>query len=94
MANCDPSFLQDAGTFTENLSEELAQLDEANIHTMIGAETQIHELMQELDRALVEIGQMETKLRSQPQSSILFNRALDQFQSSFPAVCMMSCWAV
>ena len=46
----------------ENLSEELAQLDQGNIHSLMGSETQIRELMTDLDQAILEIEQMEMKL--------------------------------
>ncbi len=55
--------IQDAATFTENLSEELAQLDEANIHALMGSEAQIRQLMSHIDRALFEIDAVENKLR-------------------------------
>ena len=55
--------IQDAAAFTEHLSEELAQLDEANIHALMGSETQIRDLMSHIDQALYEIEQMESKLR-------------------------------
>ncbi len=55
--------IQDAAAFTENLSEELAQLDEANIHALMGSEAQIRQLMSHIDQALFEIEAVETKLR-------------------------------
>ena len=54
--------IQDAPAFMENLSEELAQLDQGNIHSLMGSETQIRELMTDLDQAILEIEQMEMKL--------------------------------
>lgn len=54
--------IQDAPAFMENLSEELAQLDQGNIHSLMGSEAQIRELMGHLDQAVLEIEQMEMKL--------------------------------
>ena len=54
--------IQDATSFMENLSEELAQLDQGNIHSLMGSETQIQELMERLEQGIVEIERMEMKM--------------------------------
>lgn len=46
----------------ENLSEELAQLDQGNIHSLMGSETQIQELMERLEQGILEIERMEMKM--------------------------------
>ena len=47
--------IQDIEAFTEHLSQQLAQLDDANIHTLMDSETQIHSLMSRIDLTLLEI---------------------------------------
>ena len=47
--------IQDIEAFTEHLSQQLAQLDDANIHTLMDSETQIHSLMSRIDQTLLEI---------------------------------------
>ena len=42
-------------TLTENLSQQLGQLDDANIHMLMGSEEQIQRLMGQLDASLTEI---------------------------------------
>ena len=54
--------IQDATSLMENLTEELAQLDQGNIHSLMDSESQIQELMERLDQGLVEIGRMEMKM--------------------------------
>lgn len=49
------SGIQDIEAFTKNLSEQLSQLDEANIHTLMDSETQIHSLMLMIDKTILEI---------------------------------------
>ena len=51
----DQQGIQDAEIFTEHLSQQLAQLDEANIHTLMDSETQIFTLMQRIDETMFEI---------------------------------------
>ena len=46
---------QDVAAFTEHLSQQLAQLDDANIHTLMDSESQIQSLMRQLDIGLREI---------------------------------------
>ena len=46
---------QDVAAFTEHLSQQLAQLDDANIHTLMDSESQIQSLMRQLDVGLREI---------------------------------------
>ena len=40
--------VQDIAVFTENLSQQLGQLDDANIHMLMGSEEQIQRLMGQL----------------------------------------------
>lgn len=47
--------IQDITTFTEHLSQQLTQLDDANIHMLMGSENQIEGLMKLLDQSLMEI---------------------------------------
>ena len=47
--------VQDIAVFTENLSQQLGQLDDANIHMLMGSEEQIQRLMGQLDASLTEI---------------------------------------
>jgi hypothetical protein len=54
--------LHDIEAFTERLSQQLSQLDEANIHTLMDSEAQICSLMIMLDNTMLEIQQTETKL--------------------------------
>lgn len=54
--------IQDAASFMENLSEELSQLDQGNIHALMGSEAQIQELMERLELAIIEIEKMEMKM--------------------------------
>ena len=54
--------IQDAAAFMEHLSEELAQLDQGNIHSLMGSEVQITQLLEHLDQAVMEIEKMETRL--------------------------------
>lgn len=54
--------IQDAAAFMENLSEELSQLDQGNIHSLMGSEVQITQLLEHLDQAVMEIEKMETRL--------------------------------
>ena len=49
------SGIQDVEAFMEHLSQQLAQLDEANIHTLMDSETQIHSLMTRIDKTMLEI---------------------------------------
>uniref|UniRef100_A0A1X7VCF4 Exocyst complex component Sec3 PIP2-binding N-terminal domain-containing protein n=1 Tax=Amphimedon queenslandica TaxID=400682 RepID=A0A1X7VCF4_AMPQE len=56
------SGIQNIEAFTENLSQQLSNLDEANIHTLMDSETQIHTLMKSIDNTTIEIGQTELKL--------------------------------
>ena len=46
----------------ENLSEELSQLDQSNIHSLMGSEEQIEQLMEYLEGAIMEIEKMEMHL--------------------------------
>lgn len=46
----------------EHLSEELSQLDQGNIHSLMGSELQITQLLEHLDQAVMEIEKMETRL--------------------------------
>ncbi|XP_064407161.1 exocyst complex component 1-like [Halichondria panicea] len=46
----------------ENLTEELAQLDQGNIHSLMDSESQIQELMERLDQGVVEIDRMDMKM--------------------------------
>ena len=50
------SGIQNIEAFTENLSLQLSNLDEANIHTLMDSETQIHTLMRSIDNTMMEIG--------------------------------------
>lgn len=54
--------IQDAASFMENLSEELSQLDQGNIHALMGSEAQIQELMKKVELAIFEIDKMESKI--------------------------------
>ena len=54
-AGNESSGIQDVEAFTEHLSQQLAQLDDANIHTLMDSETQIHSLMHRIDKTLLEI---------------------------------------
>ena len=54
--------IQDAVAFMENLSEELSQLDQSNIHSLMGSEEQIEQLMQYLEGGIMEIEKMEMRL--------------------------------
>lgn len=47
--------MQDVAAFTEHLSQQLAQLDDANIHTLMDSESQIQFLMRQLENGLKEI---------------------------------------
>ena len=47
--------VQDIAAFTEHLSQQLGQLDDANIHMLMGSEEQIQRLMKQLDNSLMEI---------------------------------------
>lgn len=46
----------------ENLSEELSQLDQSNIHSLMGSEEQIEQLMEYLEGGIMEIEKMEMRL--------------------------------
>jgi len=46
----------------ENLSEELAQLDQSNIHALMGSEEQIEKLMEYLEGGIAEVEKMEMRL--------------------------------
>ena len=50
------SGIQNIEAFTENLSQQLSNLDEANIHTLMDSETQIHTLMKSIENTMLEIG--------------------------------------
>ena len=54
--------IQDAVAFMENLSEELSQLDQSNIHSLMGSEVQIEQLMEHLEGGIMEIEKMEMQL--------------------------------
>ena len=54
--------IQDAVSFMENLSEELSQLDQSNIHSLMGSEEQIEQLMEYLGGGVMEIEKMEMRL--------------------------------
>lgn len=54
--------IQDAVAFMENLSEELSQLDQSNIHSLMGSEEQIEQLMEYLGGGVMEIEKMEMRL--------------------------------
>ena len=54
--------IQDAAALMENLSEELSQLDQGNIHQLMGSEAQIQELMEHLDQTVGEIEKMEMRM--------------------------------
>lgn len=54
--------IQDAVAFMENLSEELSQLDQSNIHSLMGSEEQIEQLMEYLEGGIMEIEKMEMRL--------------------------------
>lgn len=54
--------IQDAASLMAQLSEELAQLDQGNIHSLMDSETQIQELMERLEQGVVEIERMEYKM--------------------------------
>lgn len=54
--------IQDAVAFMENLSEELSQLDQSNIHSLMGSEEQIEQLMEYLDGGIMEVEKMEMRL--------------------------------
>lgn len=54
--------IQDAVVFMENLSEELSQLDQSNIHSLMGSEEQIEQLMEYLEGGIMEIEKMEMRL--------------------------------
>jgi len=46
----------------EHLSEELSQLDQGNIHSLMGSETEIQDLMARLEQGVLEIERMEMKI--------------------------------
>lgn len=54
--------IQDAVVFMENLSEELSQLDQSNIHSLMGSEEQIEQLMEHLEGAVVEVDKIDMQL--------------------------------
>ncbi len=54
--------IQDAVAFMENLSEELSQLDQSNIHSLMESEEQIEQLMEYLEGGIIEVEKMETRL--------------------------------
>ncbi len=54
-ADGESSGIQDVEAFTQHLSQQLSQLDDANIHTLMDSETQIHSLMSRIDKTLMEI---------------------------------------
>lgn len=54
--------IQDAVAFMENLSEELSQLDKSNIHSLMGSEEQIEQLMEYLEGGIMEVEKMEMQL--------------------------------
>ncbi len=54
--------IQDAASFMEHLSEELAQLDQGNIRSLMDSESQIQDLMTRLEHGIVEIERMEMKM--------------------------------
>ena len=54
--------IQDAVAFMENLSEELSQLDQSNIHSLMGSEEQIEQLMEYLEGGIIEVEKMEMRL--------------------------------
>ncbi len=54
--------IQDATAFMENLTEELSQLDQSNIHSLMGSEQQIEQLMEYLEGGIMEVEKMETHL--------------------------------
>lgn len=54
--------IQDAVAFMENLSEELSQLDQSNIHSLMGSEEQIEQLMEYLEGGIMEVEKMEMRL--------------------------------
>lgn len=54
--------IQDAVAFMENLSEELSQLDQSNIHSLMGSEEQIEQLMEYLEGGIMEVEKMEMQL--------------------------------
>ena len=54
--------IQDAASFMENLSEELSQLDQSNIHALMGSEKQIEHLMLYLEGGMMELEKMEMRL--------------------------------
>ena len=54
-AGGESSGIQDVEAFTQHLSQQLGQLDDANIHTLMDSETQIHSLMSRIDKTLMEI---------------------------------------
>lgn len=54
--------IQDAVSFMENLSEELSELDQSNIHSLMGSEEQIEQLMEYLEGGIVEVEKMEMRL--------------------------------
>lgn len=52
-----------AEAFTERLAEELSGLDGANIHSIMGSEKQVQELIKLLDSALWELESTESRLQ-------------------------------
>ena len=54
--------IQDAAALVDNLTEELSQLDQSNIHSLMRSEEQIEQLMEHLEGGIVEIEKMEMQL--------------------------------
>ncbi len=54
--------IQDAASFMEHLTEELSQLDQSNIHALMGSEKQIETLMEYLEGGIAEVENMEMRL--------------------------------
>lgn len=54
--------IQDAASFTEGLSKELTQLDDAIIHSLLGSEEQALELIKYVDHTLDAVNSLENRL--------------------------------
>jgi len=61
MSQCDFA-ISNAEAFSEQLAKDLSVLDGANIHSIMGSEDQVQDLMVLIDQALQEADQQEQKL--------------------------------
>ncbi|XP_076446278.1 exocyst complex component 1-like isoform X2 [Babylonia areolata] len=66
MSECKVA-MSNAEVFTEQLSKHLSVLDGANIHSIVGSEDQVLNLMRLLDEGIKEAEQIEEKLNSYDQ---------------------------